>query len=100
MALSLEDQAVLLKEVEERSKGNARRIETLEKKVDDLDDVVGVLQAMKRDLEYLTASVNETRSDVKEIKEKPAKRWNALVEKILWGVVSAVLTFLLARGGL
>lgn len=100
MAMSLEDQAVKLKEVEERSRGNTRRIESLEKKVDDLSDVVGVLQAMKKDLEYLTDTVKETKDDVKEMKEKPAKRWETLVEKILWGVVGAVLTFILAKGGL
>lgn len=100
MAMSLEDQAVLLKEVEDRSKGNTRRIETLEKKVDNLADVVGVLQAMQKDLEHLSKDVNETRNDVRELKEKPAKRWDTLVEKILWGVVGAVLTFILAKGGL
>ena len=100
MAMSLEDQAVLLKEVEDRSKGNTRRIESLEKKVDDLSDVVGVLQAMKKDLEYLATTVNETKNDVKELKEKPGKRWEALVEKIIWGVVGAVLTYILAKGGL
>lgn len=100
MALSLEEQAVLLKEVEERSKGNARRITTLEDKFEDLSDMVGVLQAMKKDLEYLTDTVKETKSDVKELKEKPAKRWEDLVGKIIWGVVGAVLTFLLAKGGL
>lgn len=100
MAMSLEDQAVLLKEVEDRSKGNTRRIETLENKVDNLADVVGVLQAMQKDLEHLSKDVTETRADVKEMKEKPAKRWDALVEKILWGVVGAVLTFILAKGGL
>lgn len=100
MAMSLEDQAVLLKEVEDRSKGNTRRIETLEKKVDDIGQVVGVLQAMQKDLEHLSKDVTETRADVKEMKEKPAKRWDTLVEKILWGVVGAVLTFILAKGGL
>ena len=100
MAMSLEDQAVLLKEVEDRSKGNTRRIESLEKKVDNLADVVGVLQAMQKDLEHLSKDVSETRTYVKELKEKPAKRWDTLVEKILWGVVGAVLTFILAKGGL
>lgn len=99
MAMSLEDQAIKLTEVEERSKGNSRRIESLEKKVDDLADVVGVLQAMKKDLEYLTDTVKETKDDVKSLKEKPAKRWDSLVEKIIWGVVGAVLTFILAKGG-
>lgn len=100
MAMTLEEQAVLLKEVEDRSKGNARRIESLETKVDNLADVVSVLQAMQKDLEHLSRDVNETRKDVKELKEKPAKRWETLVEKILWGVVGAVLTFILAKGGL
>lgn len=100
MAMSLEDQAVLLKEVEDRSKGNTRRIETLEKKVDDIGQVVGVLQAMQKDLEHLSKDVTETRNDVKELKEKPAKRWEDLVGKIIWGVVGAVLTFILAKGGL
>ncbi len=100
MAMTLEDQAVKLKEVEDRSKGNSRRIETLEQKVADISDVVGVLQAMKKDLEYLSKNVDETKTDVKAIMEKPAKRWDTLVEKVLWGVLSAVLAFVLAKGGL
>jgi len=100
MAMSLEDQAVLLKEVEDRSKGNTRRIETLEKKVDNLADVVSVLQAMQKDLEHLTSDVRETKEDVKELKEKPGKRWEGVVEKVIYAVVGAVVAFLLAKGGL
>lgn len=100
MAMSLEDQAVLLKEVEDRSKGNTRRIESLEAKVDNLSDVVSVLQAMQKDLEHLSKDVSETRSDVKELKEKPAKRWDELVGKIIWAIVGAAITFFLAKGGL
>lgn len=100
MAMSLEDQAVKLKEVEERSKGNQRRIESLEKKVDDLSDVVGVLQAMKKDLEYLATTVNETKDDVKELKDKPAKRWEDLVGKIIWGIVGAFVAYALSHIGL
>ena len=100
MAMSLEDQALKLKEVEERSKGNQRRIESLEKKVDDLSDVVGVLQAMKKDLEFLATTVNETKNDVKELKDKPAKRWEDLVGKIIWGVVGAFVAYALAHIGL
>ena len=100
MAMSLEDQALKLKEVEERSKGNQHRIESLEKKVDDLSDVVGVLQAMKKDLEYLATTVNETKDDVKELKDKPAKRWEDLVGKIIWGIVGAFVAYALSHIGL
>ena len=100
MAMALEDQAVLLKEVEDRSKGNTRRIETLEKKVDNLADVVSVLQAMQKDLEHLATDVKETKEDVKELKDKPAKRWEGVVEKVIYAVVGAVVAFILAKGGL
>ena len=100
MAMSLEDQAVLLKEVEDRSKGNTRRIESLEKKVDNLADVVSVLQAMQRDLEHLSKDVTETKTDVKELKDKPGKRWEGVVEKVIYAVVGAVVAFILAKGGL
>lgn len=100
MAMTLEDQAVLLKEVEDRSKGNTRRIETLEKKVDNLSDVVSVLQAMQKDLEHLATDVKETKSDVKELKDKPGKRWEGVVEKVIYAVVGAVVAFILAKGGL
>ena len=98
--MTLEEQAVKLKEVEERSKGNSRRIERLEEDVREISDVVGVLQAMKKDLEYLSKNMDETKNDVKTIMEKPAKRWDTLVEKVIWGVLSAVLAFVLAKGGL
>lgn len=100
MAMSLEDQAIKLTEIEERSRGNTRRIESLEKKVDDLSDVVGVLQAMQKDLEHLATDVKETKTDVKELKDKPGKRWEGVVEKIIYAVVGAVMAYILAKGGL
>jgi hypothetical protein len=39
-------------------------------------------------------------NDVEEIKEKPGKRWDALVEKILFTVVGSLVTFLLAKIGI
>lgn len=33
-------------------------------------------------------------------RDKPAKRWEALVEKALWAVAAAVIAFLLGRVGL
>ena len=33
-------------------------------------------------------------------REKPAKRWEGLVDKLIWAVAGAVVAFLLARVGL
>ena len=100
MAVTLEEQAVLLKEVEDRSKGNTRRIETLEKKVDNLADVVSVLQAMQKDLEHLATDVKETKSDVKELKDKPGKKWEGFMEKVFYAIVGGVVAFILVQIGI
>ena len=37
---------------------------------------------------------------VDSIEKKPAKRWEGIVDKLIWGVVGAVLALLLAKIGL
>lgn len=39
-------------------------------------------------------------SKQEEQAEKPGKRWDSLVDKIIWAVLAAVITYLLARIGL
>lgn len=42
----------------------------------------------------------EIKVSVQELKDKPGKRWEAVVEKALWAVCAAVIAFLLGRVGL
>jgi hypothetical protein len=34
------------------------------------------------------------------MKEKPAKRWNSLIDKIVWAIAAALIGFALAQIGL
>jgi len=51
---------------------------------------------------YITinAKLDELTVMVKELTGKSGKRWDGLVEKVLWAVAAAVIAFLLARIGL
>jgi len=51
-------------------------------------------------LDQIKEDTKEIRSTVQTMKDKPAKRWEGLVEKALWAVCAAVIAFLLARVGL
>lgn len=42
----------------------------------------------------------EIKASVREMRDKPARRWDSLVDKALWAVAAAVITYLLARAGL
>ena len=48
----------------------------------------------------IKADTEEIKDAVRELKDKPAKRWEGIVEKALWAVCAAVIAFLLAKIGL
>ena len=89
-----------LTEVEERVKSNTKSINELEKRQDDLDELVSTVKVLAVREENVESDVKEIKSDVKSLTNKPAKRWDDLVEKVIWLVAAAVIGFALAHIGL
>ena len=89
-----------LTEVEARSKSNSHRLDAVEKRQDNLDELVGTVKALAVREENMENDVKEIKSDVKSLTEKPGKRWDALVEKAIVTLVAALIGFLLAKIGL
>ena len=89
-----------LTEVEARSKSNAHRLDDVEKRQDNLDKLTTSVSLLAEREERMESDVKEIKSDVKTLAEKPAKRWEAVVEKALLAVVAAVMAYFLGRMGL
>ena len=89
-----------LTEVEARSKSNAHRLDDVEKKQDDLTELVGTVKVLALKEAQVEADVKEMKDDVKSLINKPAKRWDGLVDKIILIVATAVITFALSKIGL
>lgn len=89
-----------LTECEDRSKTNERRIGDLEKRQDNLDDLVSTVKVLAVREETVENDVKEIKADVKELTNKPAKKWDDLVSKIIMTIVAAVVGFVLAKIGL
>lgn len=89
-----------LTEVEQRSKSNTHRLEEVEKRQDNLDKLTLSVGLLAEREERVESDVKEIKSDVKTLAEKPAKRWDAVVEKALLAVVAAVVAYFLGRMGL
>lgn len=87
-------------EVEARAKSNTKRIDELEKRQDDLDDLVTTVKVLATREENVESDVKEIKRDVKDLTGKSGKRWDDLVDKIVWAIAAAVLAFLAARIGL
>lgn len=89
-----------LSKVEERAKSNTKRLDEVEERQNNLDELVASVRVLATREERVEKDVTEIKSDVKSIKEKPGKRWEAMVDKIVWAVLAAVIAFLLGRVGL
>lgn len=89
-----------LTEVEERSKSNSHRIDTLEKRQDDLDELVGTVKVLAVREENVESDVKVIKSDVKSLTGKSGKMWDAIVEKIIFIIVAAVVGYILAKIGM
>ena len=98
MPMDLEHEKRLI-EVEERSKSNSHRLDDMEKRQDNLDELVGTVKVLAVREENVENDVKEIKSDVKSLTNKPAQRWDSLMEKIMLTVAAAVVGFILAQIG-
>lgn len=89
-----------LTEVETRCKSNSHRLDEVEKRQDNLDDLVSTVKVLAVREEAVESNVKEIKSDVKSLTNKSGQRWDGLVDKIIMIIVSAVVGFILARIGL
>ena len=93
--------------VEHRSKSNEHRLDKLEKDHEALHSMAASLEVMANEQKHQTQTITDVKTDVGRLEgkvdvleSKPGKRWDGLVDKLIWGVAGAVLAFLLARFGL
>ena len=89
-----------LTEIEARSKANSHRIDEIERRQDDLDELVSTVKVLADREVRVENDVKEIKDDVKCLKLKPAKRWDSVVNTLLIALVTTIAGFLLARIGL
>lgn len=89
-----------LTEVEARSKSNCKRLDDVEKKQDDLSELVGTVKLIADREERVEKDVGEIKTDIKDLKSKPAKRWDTLVDKIIFTAVGIIVGYIFVKIGI
>lgn len=89
-----------LTQVEQRSKSNTHRLEKLEESTEAINRLATSMEVMVSKQEQVAETVEKLDGKVTALEQKPAKRVDGLVDKIIWAICAAVITFLLARIGL
>lgn len=85
--------------VEDRSKSNTKRLDDVEKRQNDLDELVSTVKVLAVREEAVENDVKEIKNDVKSLTGKPAQRWENLITQLITIVVAAVAGFILAKIG-
>lgn len=89
-----------LTEVEERSKANSHRLDKLEESTEAINRLATSMEVMAERQEQVVETVGKLDTKVTALEEKPAKRWDSLVDKIVWAIAAALIGFVLAQLGL
>ena len=102
-----EDVELRLAAVEQRCKSNGHRLERLEKQQEAIHALAAGIQVMAAEQKHQTEALNTVRESVTRLdgkvdalEMKPAKRWDGLIDKLVWGAAGAVLAWLLTQVGL
>lgn len=89
-----------LTETEQRSKSNTKRLDVVEKWQADFSDLISTVKVLANREERVEKDVGEIKEAVQEIREKPGKRWDGVVDKIIFTVIGGIITFLLFKLGI
>ena len=99
--MNQEEMAVKLTEVDARSKSTTHRINELAGQIDAVNRLATAVEVMATEQKHQTTAMAEIKADVAKldakvetIEQKPAKRWDGMVEKIIYGIVGALVTAL------
>lgn len=89
-----------LTQVEQRSKSNTHRIDELTKEQKALNELATSVALMTQEQKNIREDLSEVKKDVKTLTNLPAKRWNDVVEKLVWLVLGGAVTALLVQAGI
>lgn len=89
-----------LADIQQRSHSNTRRIEVLEKGQADLNQLVTSVALIAQKQEQMERGIEDIRGDVRTLLQKPAKRWESIVEIIFKVVLTALITTALIKLGI
>ncbi|MBR0447584.1 MAG: hypothetical protein IIX28_03860 [Clostridia bacterium] len=89
-----------LSRVEDGVESNRHRLDEVEKRQEDITDLVRSVAAIAQKQTDMDVDMKEIKADVKSLSGKPAKRWESVVEKALLTIVAALVGWLMVRFGL
>lgn len=78
----------------------SKRVEAIETRQKDMEELISSVAVLAQRMGTVEGSVSEIRGNVRTLMDKPAKRWDSVVEKTLLVAVGAIVAWILSQIGL
>lgn len=105
--MDLDELAIHVAEIDQRSKSNTHRLNEVSEKIDTLQRLTTAVEVMAMEQKHQTDTMEEIKTDVTNlgqkvdiIEKKPGKRWDNMVGYVLSALAAGMIAFLLGRIGL
>ena len=85
---------------DEQHKTIFQRLDKQDKMIESVHKLATSVEKLAMKQDAMETKLGNLCSDVDEIKSKPAKRWEGIVEKVIFTVVGALVAYVLARMGI
>jgi SMC interacting uncharacterized protein involved in chromosome segregation len=100
IVLDLETLTEKLQELKTLTAMQENRIEKLESEYEAINQLATNVAVMAEQMKTMTASLNSLNTKVDNLEGKSGKRWDGIVDKLIWALFAAVLAYFLAKAGL
>lgn len=77
-----------------------KRIADLENKVEDIGELTTSVASLAKSVEQMAKAQEKQGKRLEALEQKPAKKWESLVDKAVWAVVGALIAFALSHIGI
>ena len=86
--------------MEDEHKRQNTRIADLEEKVEDIGDLTASVAKLATSVEQMAKAQEKQGQRLEALEQKPAKRWDSLVDKVIWAIAGALIVYALSQLGL
>lgn len=97
---TIEELAIKQADTDARCRSNTHRIDELAKNQEALVELTTSVRVLATKQATIEASLSEIKTGLQTLKDKPGKRWEAIVDKGIWAVLGGLLAFALSQIGL
>lgn len=82
---------VKLTEVEQRSKSNTKRINKIDKQIEEMHELMLTVASLTTEIKYMREEFNEGLARLSKLEQKPIENYNKIVMYVITTIIGAIL---------